>query len=154
MTMELTNRETAYATWLNIFGSDPVRPSQVERDLHVMHIMAEDSARSDRFATAYMEVLLSLAPAVGHEQAKRLADQLTEAARVGHVRYTLGLPLMIDGTDCSPANVRHLESSRDEYRRRYVTGDVSPSEPQRGSDPVPHWDGCGCPDCKNRSVSR
>lgn len=116
MIMELTERETTYATWLNIFGSDPVRPEQVEDDLRVMYIVAESSARSDRLATAYMDVLLSLASAVGTERAKELTSELVDAVRAGHVQHTPGLPLMIDGVDCSPENVRRLERSRDEYR--------------------------------------
>lgn len=116
MIMELTERETAYATWLNIFGSDAVRTEQVEYDLHVMHVVAETSARSARLARVYMDVLTSLAPVVGAERAKELTEELLLAARAGHVQHTPGLPLMIDGVDCSPENVRRLERSRDEYR--------------------------------------
>lgn len=45
----------------------------------------------------------------GSADAWARTDALIEAARDGYVRHSPGLPLMIDGVDCSPENVRSLE---------------------------------------------
>ena len=120
----MTRTEETYAAWLNTLGSDPVPPGPVADDLRVMRIVAMSSGDIDRFSNAYLDVLRTLAGADLSAQAKVLTDALVEAARAHHLRYIPGLPLMIDGVDCSPENVRHLERSRAEYRRRYVEGDV------------------------------
>ena len=122
--MKTSSREDTYAAWLNILGSDPVPGGPLEHDLLVQRTVAASAGDSERLADAYMDVLLSLAP-VGAERAKELADALVEASRAHHIRHYPGMPLMIDGVDCSPESVRRLERSRDEYRRRYMTGDVS-----------------------------
>lgn len=43
-------------------------------------------------------------------------DALIDTARDGHVRYEPGDPLIIDGVDCSPENVRSLEKLLNTYR--------------------------------------
>jgi hypothetical protein len=112
----MTKYEEAQAAWLNIFGSGTTQPEPVAVCLHVLHILAEAEAAAERFSKVYLDVLLTLAGSVGSERAKELAEELTDASRAGHIRYTPGLPLMIDGADCSPENVRSLERQVVVYR--------------------------------------
>jgi hypothetical protein len=113
----------------------------------VNEIVQALSALADRYSETYLNVLMALAPQIRDAaRSRQMTQDLVNAARAGHVRHTPGLPLMIDGVDCSPENVRRLERSRDEYRAMYLG---------QGSDTVPHWDGCQCsPVCRNRSVTR
>jgi hypothetical protein len=118
----MTKYEEAQAAWLNIFGSGTTQPEPVAVCLHVLHILAEAEAAAERSSKAYLDVLLTLAPAVGADRAKELAEELADASRVGHIRYTPGLPLMIDGADCSPENVRRLERQSKTFRQMYIFG--------------------------------
>ena len=52
----------------------------------------------------------------GARDAWARTDALVEAAREGHVPYEPGLPLVIDGVDCSPENVRSMRRLLDHYR--------------------------------------
>lgn len=104
----MTKQEEAYAAWLNVLGSDPVRPSEGEHELNVLRIIATSTGDSERLSNAYLDVLLRLALETGHQAARELTQGLIDAARAHHVRYIHGLPLMIDGVDCSPDNVRSL----------------------------------------------
>lgn len=47
-------------------------------------------------------------------------DALIDAAREGYVLYEQGLPLMIDGVDCSPENVRSLERLVELYKETLI----------------------------------
>lgn len=116
----MTKTEEIYATWLNTLGSDPVPPGPVEGELRVMRVLATSDGDSQRLSSAYLDVLLTLAEAVGQERAKELTDTLLSSALAHRVQYIPGMPLMIDGVDCSPENVRHLEFLRDEYRALYL----------------------------------
>lgn len=108
----MTKEEIVYASTLNTLGTAEAAqtPESVARTLHMQHEIAEASAAAEQLAKAHLDVLLTLAPAVGHVEAKRLTDALVEAARARHVRRALPeIPWMVDGTDCSPERVRWLE---------------------------------------------
>lgn len=120
----MTKNEEAYATWLNVLGSDPVRPDQGEHEVNVLRILATSQADSERFSRAYMDVLLALARETGHEAAKTMLTELVNAAIAHRVHYIHGLPMMIDGVDCSPDNVRHLMEQREIYRAMCPGQDV------------------------------
>lgn len=113
----MTASEETYAAWLNVLGSEPVADPELSQELTVMRIVAVSSGDSERFSTAYMDVLLALAPAVGPRTARNMVKRLVTAARARTVRYVPGVPLMIEGQDCSPENVRRLQADRDHYRR-------------------------------------
>jgi hypothetical protein len=139
----MTKTEETYAAWLNILGSGTVQPPAVAQDLHAMHDMARSTSAAEHLASAYMDVLLALIPQTGPEQAAEAAWGLVAAARAQHVRYTPGLPLVIDGVDCSPEHVRLLEGYREDYRRSAL-----------GMDTAPHWVGCLCSQtCRDRGAS-
>lgn len=116
MTQDMCGSEQAYASWLNIFGSDPVQSAEVAKELNTMRIVATSSGDIERMSQAYLDVLLTLAPAVGQEKAKELTQALVSASRAHRVRHVPGTPLMIEGLDCSPEAVRMLKADRDAYR--------------------------------------
>ncbi len=123
----MNGHEQAYAGWLNILGSEPVTEPEAAHELRVLRIVAQSTGDSERFSDAYMTVVLALATVHGMETetARGMVQSLVEAARAHRVPYTPGLPMMIDGIDCSPDAVRALTKSRDHYRSAYVNGSVS-----------------------------
>lgn len=121
----MTPSEETYAAWMNVLGSGTVNPVAVNYELRVMRVVATATGDSERMATAYLDVLLALAPEVGAVRAKELTQALVDAAQAHRVRYVSGTPLMIDGTDCSPDAVRSLKKDRDHYRRAYLSADVT-----------------------------
>lgn len=123
----MNGHEQAYAAWLNILGSEPVTEPEAAHELRVLRIVAQSTGDSERFSAAYMTVVLVLATVHGMETgtARTMVQALVDAARAHRVPYTPGLPMMIDGIDCSPDAVRALKASRDHYRSAYVNGTVS-----------------------------
>lgn len=121
----MTKTEETYAAWLNLLGSDPLAPGPVADEVNIMRIVATSTGDIERFSQAYMDVLLTMASHVGGGVAKELTDALVTSARAHRVQHITGLPLMIDGVDCSPDNVRLLMRSRDEYRAMYLGADVT-----------------------------
>lgn len=124
MTPDMTESEATYAAWLNVLGSDPVREPEVSHELTVMRVVATSTGDSERVSAAYMDVLLALAPSRGHRTARRMTKALVTAARAHMVRYVPGIPLMIEGLDCSPEAVRALKTDRDHYRRMVIENAV------------------------------
>ena len=122
----MNGHEQAYAGWLNILGSEPVTEPEAAHELRVLRIVAQSTGDSERFSRAYMDVLLALAPQIKDpEKVRTMVQSLVDAARAHRVPYTPGLPMMIDGIDCSPDAVRALKADRDHYRSAYVNGAVS-----------------------------
>lgn len=117
MTADMTESEATYAAWLNVLGSDPITEPATVHELTVMRVVATSSGDSERLSRAYMNVLLALAPATGHRTARAMVKRLVKAAQAHMVRYVPGIPLMIEGLDCSPEAVRALRADRDRYRR-------------------------------------
>lgn len=113
--------EETYAAGLNVLGSDPLPTGPVEQSVDVLRAVAVLSGEINRLTAAYLEVLGAMAPCIG-EGAKKLADELLEAARVNRVRYISGMPLLIEGLDCSPEHVRQLMTDKKRYRDLYVNG--------------------------------
>lgn len=64
-----------------------------------------------------IEVLEALARSVGAQRAQEMLTQLNEELTAGQVRYTPGLPLMIEGVDCSPEHVRQLQAHINDWKR-------------------------------------
>ena len=113
----MNGHEQAYAGWLNILGSEPVTEPEAAHELRVLRIVAQSTGDSERFSQAYMDVLLALAPQIKDvDKTRGMVKALVDAARAHRVPYTPGLPMMIDGIDCSPDAVRALTDSRDHYR--------------------------------------
>ncbi len=122
----MNGHEQAYAGWLNILGSEPVTEPEAAHELRVLRIVAQSTGDSERFSRAYMDVLLALAPQIKDpEKVRTMVQALVDAAQAHRVPYTPGLPMMIDGIDCSPDAVRALKADRDHYRSAYVNGAVS-----------------------------
>ncbi len=139
----MTKEEVTYAEWMNVLGSDPLPAGPLEQGIRALRVVAESSGDIDRLTSAYRDVLRVMPPGEG-KQSLKLVEALVRAAQTHHVRYIPGLPLLVEGLDCSPEHVRELIAERDRYRNMY-TGE--------GSDPVPHWIGCACsPACRSRAV--
>ena len=120
----MTKSEETYAAWLNVLGSDPVPPGPVEKSLRVLRIVADASGATQRLASAYTAALLAMAPETGTHRALELADGLVNAAQFRRVPYTPGLPLLVDGLDCSPEHVRELTEQIGRYRKLCSEGET------------------------------